>query len=730
MLLSSRLALKTVSCRPSAMAAMVLTGLVAVAPVALVEVSAAAEAQSDVATLPKVKVVSEADTPEALPEAYSGNQVARGGQLGLLGNVDFMDMPFNLTAYTATLIEDQQAHSLSDVLINDASVRSNWPRGSHADNFMIRGFNVSSPNVALAGLYGIVPVDRAPVEAMERVEVLKGPSALLNGMSPGGLVGGNINIVPKRAGLQPLTRFTASYYSDAQFGGHLDVGRRFGADDSIGVRFNGIYREGDTPVERQSERMLVTTLGADYRTERSRWSLDVGYQNQDVDAPLRYIRVSPTAAVPDAPDTGSNAFPSWSYVEQNEVFGVARGEFDLSSRVTAFAAFGGREFKSGNLLADPTVINGSGQFASFVYDLPYDQDSASTQLGLRGALDTGPVHHELSMVGTRLKREFFSNFILYGQVIANLDNPVFGAAPARQDVSGQPPKSSDSVLSSVALADTLAMLDERVMLTLGLRLQQIETNSFNATTGLKTSTYDDEAVTPGVGVVYRPSQRWSLYANYIQGLSEAPTPPATAANRNDVFEPVETEQYEAGVKFDTGRFATTLSLFQIAQPNGITDVASNVFSINGEQRNRGLELNTFGEPVQGFRLMGGVALMDGELTRTQAGINDGNTAIGVPDAQLNAGVEWDAGFLPGFTLTARALHTSAQYLDQANTQRIPDWTRLDLGVRYAAKAMSTPITVRASVENVFDDAYWASTGGGYLTLGAPRTLLLSITTDL
>jgi iron complex outermembrane receptor protein len=58
----------------------------------------------------------------------------------------------------------------------------------------------------------------------ERIEVLKGPSALLNGMPPGGSVGGSINLVPKRAGETPLARVTASYMSDAQWGGILTWG--------------------------------------------------------------------------------------------------------------------------------------------------------------------------------------------------------------------------------------------------------------------------------------------------------------------------------------------------------------------------------------------------------------------------------------------------------------------------------------------------------------------------
>ena len=102
-------------------------------------------------------------------------------------------------------------------------------------------------------------------EGIERVEVLKGPSAFLNGAGPGGSVGGVINIIPKRAGEVPITQFTPTYTSNAQFGGHVDVGRRFGDNDEFGVRVNAVYRNGNTPIDNQTLEARLFTLGVDFR---------------------------------------------------------------------------------------------------------------------------------------------------------------------------------------------------------------------------------------------------------------------------------------------------------------------------------------------------------------------------------------------------------------------------------------------------------------------------------
>jgi iron complex outermembrane receptor protein len=75
----------------------------------------------------------------AMPD-YVGGQVAAGGRLGVLGNMDVMDAPFNITGYTARTIESQQARSVADLLVaNDPAVRVVGGRGDIVDTFLIRG---------------------------------------------------------------------------------------------------------------------------------------------------------------------------------------------------------------------------------------------------------------------------------------------------------------------------------------------------------------------------------------------------------------------------------------------------------------------------------------------------------------------------------------------------------------------------------------------------------------
>ena len=125
-------------------------------------------------------------------------------------------------------------------------------------------------------------------------------------------------------------------------------------------------------------------------------------------------------------------------------------------------------------------------------------------------------------------------------------------------------------------------------------------------------------------------------------------------------------------------------------------------------------------------------MIDAKLRQTQNGINEGNDAVGVPEFLLNANIEWDVPFAPALTLTGRVVHTGKQPADIANTLFLDSWTRFDIGARYVALVGDNPLTLRLSVDNVANEAYWASAFDSFrpdLALGTPRTLKASATID-
>jgi len=689
-----------------------------------------AEAAGSATLLAPVRVEAEGDA-SALPAAYAGGQVATGARLGLLGNQDVMDVPVSVTSYTADRIADQQATTVADVLRNDPSVRALSSSGGMLDSYLIRGFAINTGNageVAFNGTYGVAPTYRALSGFAERVEVLKGPSALLSGLAPNSGVGGVINVVPKRAGDKDLTRVGADYGLGEQAGGNVDVSRRFGVDGQFGLRFNGALHDGDTYVDNQTRQSSLGALALDYRGERFRASLDVIDQREDLNAPSREFQVATGFAMPSAPDGSSNVTHAWEWSDAVDQSALLAGEFDLTQDWMLFGSVGGGSTTVDRLFGYPKIVNSAGDTTDSVSAMRFGTERVTVDAGLRGTFETGAVGHEANLqIGQY--RDSLERGAIYDTTVlrSNIYAPISNAAIAVASPASKP-KTSESVLTGVALADTMSFWEDGLLLTLGARHQRIESDNFSTTTGAVTSHYDDSVVTPMAGVVVKPTQKLSVYANYIEGLSKGDIAPNTASNAGQAMAPYVAEQIETGVKFDLDGFGMTAAAFQITKPYGQT--VGTVYNADGEQRNRGVELTVFGEITPEIRLLGGVMLMDAELTKTNSAATKGNRPVGVPEAQANLTAEWDTPFVRGMTVSGTITHTSSQYIDTANTQSIPEWTTLDLGLRYKTEVAKTPLTLRATLQNVTGEEYWSGVNSwSMVTLGAPRTALFSVTAD-
>ncbi len=677
-----------------------------------------------------------------LPSAYAGGQVATGGRVGLFGALDVMDTPFHTTNYTEALIRNQQARSIGDVLQNDPAVRVTKGFGNFQEVYMIRGFPVYSDDMAYNGLYGVLPRQYVAAELLERVEVFHGATAFLNGAAPGGSgVGGALNMAPKRAPDGDLNRLTAGWEGADEIYAAADLARRFGDDDAWGARLNLVSRAGEGAIEDQHSRLRVLGLGVDHRGDRARFSADLGWQDNRIDGARP--TVTPAGAVPEAPSADVNFAQRWTHTDEKQLFGAARGEFDVSDTVTAWAAFGGRQGKENNVLANPTA-QADGTLNAYRFDNAREDTVWSGDIGLRADVTTGPIGHRLvasaSQVQSKSKNAWAGNFTRFA--VGSLSEPMSVLAPENVSQSGDlsDPLVTERVNNrSVAIADMLSFLDGRVLATVGVRYQEIESNSYDYNTGAFTSGYEGDAATPVFALVFKPSERLSLYANYAEALQPGKTAPAQVGgvvvdNAGEVLSPFRSEQAEAGVKYDAGSFGGVVSVFRATQPSAFFDADTALYSADGEMENTGVELGVYGELAPGLRLIGGATWLDAEITRSLDATLVGLRPTGSPEFQANLNAEWDVPGLSGLTLEGRAVYTGEQPVNAANTVELDAWTRFDAGVRYAFEAGGKPLTVRARVENLADKDQWVAVGGysptsSYLTLGAPRTFRVSVTAD-
>ena len=256
---------------------------------------------------------------------------------------------------------------------------------------------------------------------------------------------------------------------------------------------------------------------------------------------------------------------------------------------------------------------------------------------------------------------------------------IYNPSPLPVIAGGRPPQgpSSDITLKSVGISDTMSFLNETLLLTLGVRYQSVNQDNYSYITHNLTGGYNASDA-PLAGIVFKPWQNVSLYANYAEGLSQGIVVPLTGgfANRGAVLAPFKSKQQEAGVKVDWGTITTTAAVFQIARPSLITTPA-NVRAYDGEQVNRGVELNAYGLLLPGLRGMASAMFLNPELTKSADPLLIGKDAAGTPDKTFSAGLDWDTPWVPGLAFNGRVIYTSVLLPDHrespCNSPTGPVW---------------------------------------------------------
>ena len=694
-------------------------------------------------------------TEEIVVTAQKANQtgVTHGGRVGVLGDKAAEDVPFAIKSYNSALILNQQPQTLGQVLDNDPSVRTSYGFGNAAEQFVIRGFALAGDDIGFDGLYGITPRQLIAPELYDAVQVLNGSSAFLNGAAPGGTaIGGSVNLVPKRAGKTLLTRLTTNYTSSGHVGGSFDVSRRFGADAEWGVRINGAARRGDVAIKDEFRSAYLLGGAIDYDNGPLRLSLDVAYQKVRVDQ-IRPKLTLPAAitAIPRVPKADANYGQPYYFTNLRDIYGQFRAEYDLTDNALAYAAVGARDGAEDGFYSTLSLLNETTGAASVSGSrIPRTDNNEAAQAGVRVKLAAGGVTNEFNVGGSMnwLTNRNAFEFYAISAGTTSIYAPVVVPQPSRVTSRGgnldDPFPISRTRLTSAFASDTVGFWNDRILLTGGLRLQQIVVKAYSNVTAQRTGEYHKDAITPVAGLVVKPIDHVSLYANRIEALVQGATAPVISGGLNivnvgEVLPPFRSTQYEVGAKMNFSTVTASVSLFTTERATAIATALPGPpanaarFEASGLQRNKGIELSIQAEPVVGLRIIAGGSVIDARLRRQTNGLNEGRKVAGVPDYLINGNAEWDLPFVPALTVTGRIVHTGTQPANAANTLSLPSWTRLDLGARYVAVISDQPLTLRFGVDNLANRRYWATAFDSSrpdLLQGAPRTIKLSASIDL
>lgn len=636
---------------------------------------------------------------------------------------DLRDVPQSIQIVTREVLEDQQAVRLTDALQNVSSVQLNGTGGNRGETYQIRGF--VTPRYAVNGFPLTSAMDRPEaffdLANVERVEVLKGPSSVMFGLSePGGV----INVVTRapsptaareiavQGGSFGLRRVEATATGGLTQDGRLSARVTGAAQTSNGFRDNAA----------DSDRIFAA-LAVNWRPDDAT-NIDFTVDHVDQSQPFdRGLIATPDGRV--VKEAGRYLGEIWSTTEARKtVTGLSTQRAltqDLALRFTG--RYSNARVHDDNAV-DLQGVDADGRTVRRrVTDRTEDSHDLNLRLDLMANARTGLLDHRIlaGVERTEAHMDFDSARANIGAI--DLFAPVYGATP----IPTTRPNSSyvyDVEMLGLFVQDQIA-LGERWKALVSLRHDAVKTNEDSSTTGVVTRT-DDKALTFRAGLVHQPRPWASLYASYTESFQ----PQAGLTASGETMAPERGRQVEIGAKFDLlgGRLSLTTAAFEITKRNVATEDPSDPdFSIlTGEQRVRGVELDATGVLAPGWRLIGNVAFLDAEITRDNT-FAVGNRLNGVPEYSGRLWTSRDfGGRLKGLTVGGGLTFVGPRQVDLDNRFEIDGYTTLDATVRYA---FSPRAEISVNVRNIADTFFVEGVqGDNNLYPGAPRAVSVLLRT--
>ena len=272
-------------------------------------------AQQNTATLSEINVKSQRDS------AYPAQQSSVAG----FGEPAILQTPAAVSVIPRELYENQGARIVTEVLINDASVQENYAPVGYYQTFAIRGYALDNKTAYKLNGLTIDNESSMPLENKERIEVLKGVSALQSGFNaPGGI----LNYVTKR----PTTNLYRSIDVGLSERGssyiHADIGNHFGVDRQFGYRFNAAQEDLRSYVKGANGNRSFASAAFDWKlSPQALLQLDLDYQKlSQLSVPAYQLLGGTTVPRGVSPDTMLNN-QAWSKPVQTETSNVG-GRFD------------------------------------------------------------------------------------------------------------------------------------------------------------------------------------------------------------------------------------------------------------------------------------------------------------------------------------------------------------------------------------------------------------------
>ena len=645
-------------------------------------------------------------------------------QVGAFRNQSILDTPLTIAVIPRALLDAQGAQGLEDALRNTPGVTQQSTSPVTSNNFVSRGVLMNArTNYRLNGSLPIVNLGPIPIENKQRVELLKGVSALYYGVStPSGIV----NVVTKRAGPQPVTTVLIGGDIEGGRGGGIDIGRQFGADDRFGIRINGYAARLETPIDGVDGHRYVASGAFDWRmTDRLSVKLDLEHYRRETDEPGGITRpavVGGILTLPAVPDPHHRYAPAGAPYLTTVTNALARADYaladDWSLRAEAGVARTRRERVISNL-GTYNLLTGVGRLTTTrTRDQAYVNHNLRVEL--TGKVATGPIRHDLLIGYTRNRQvQDGQNQQSFAAVAQNLYDPVSIPFASLRPTTTRFIPGTTNIDTGLYVLD-VAHLGARWLAIGGVRHVDYWTRETSGTSRIRTWT-------PTVGLVFRPGESSSLYATYIEGLESAGTAPDGTANAGDVLAPVTSRQIELGGRVQLSGALLSVAWFTIDRGLSYAD-AANIQVVDGKAVHRGVEASLQGRLGPAVSIAIGGQYLDAVQRATGVAAQNGRQVENTPKYAGSVFAEYRPPALPALGLNAGVYYTGRRAADLQERAWLPDYATLSLGLNYRIALDRGTMTLRVNADNVSNTRYWA-TGGTTLYAGLARTVRASAAID-
>ncbi len=582
---------------------------------------------------------------------------------------------------------------------------------NRVDDFRIRGFDAGSwsNNVTIDGMRAPQGSqwNRTMVDSwnLERVEVLKGPSAVMYGqVAPGGLV----NQVSKTPTPDQEQVLRLGITGHGQYSSAFDVGT--GSDDNRHLlRLVGLYRAGDTQIKHTEEAHWFLAPSYTFQlAEHTRLTLLGLYQKDDGGSTYQFLPMAGTLVATPYGRMKNSTFigePGWNTYDRTIwtagwLFEHAFNDnwtLSQSARHTDVHSLFRTVVTNGGLNADGRTQKRRATWGEG------DSQGETVDTHLIGKLLTGAAEHTL-LLGVDWQKADWNGGRGAMRDPADIDifNPVYSNyVPVTTSISYS---GGINRQTGVYLQDQIAL--DKWRLTFGGRYDWTRDNTWTQAYTVAGDRYGqrmptrvkNEAFTGNAGLLYVADNGLTPYLSYAESFQPSGTNTNMSYTQTP-FDPVTGKQWEAGLKYQPNSFdgLLTLSAYDLRQQNILTNDPEPTHNIcgsagtsicqlqDGEGRVRGVELEGRVTPLEGFSVIGAASRMESEVTRSNNGYAGKQLAM-VPDwtAALWGDYTFQAGVLQGLSLALGVRYNGESYGDSANRYRIPSYTLWDAALRYDA----------------------------------------------